>query len=109
MRFPTKPKCREWVATFAPSEVVGRRSHPTDCPIAMLIRHVIGPIRVRISVVPPLVKLYEINSFGRSTRKVVASARIPRWARDIIVGVDMNLPPQGRVSVTAAEVAALLH
>jgi hypothetical protein len=71
--------------------------------MAKLVRYVIGDMPVRISVVPPVVRL-----FDDAKKKRIAEARIPLWAHCIIIGVDMNLPPGGSLAVTAAEVAALL-
>jgi hypothetical protein len=101
MRFPTKAKCREWLATFQPDEAVGLRSRPSECPTAKLVRYAIGDMPVRISVVPPVVRL-----FDDAKKKRVAEARIPLWATCIIIGVDMNLPRGGSIKVTAAEVTA---
>ena len=99
MRFPTKAKCREWLATFQPDEVVGMRGLPSACPMARLVRHVIGNMPVRISVVPPMVRV-----FDDPNQKRVAEARIPLWATWLITGVDA----QDHESITAAEVTALL-
>ncbi len=104
MRFPTKAKCRAWLATLRPDEVVGERGTPGRCPMANLIRSIIGQRAVRISVVPPVVKL-----FGLSQEGMVAQAPMPRWACNIIDAVDANLPPHDSMLVTAAEVTALLH
>jgi hypothetical protein len=71
--------------------------------MANLVRWVIGEMPVQISVVPPVIRLYD------PARKVIATARIPLWAHHVIIGLDMNLPPRGSMLVTAAEVIALLQ
>jgi hypothetical protein len=73
-----------------------------------MIKFVLGRMTVMVRVVPPTVRLHKPGKQGGYGAQI-AEAKIPIWARNIILSVDMNLPPGGNLSVTAAEVAALLH
>ncbi len=102
MRFPTKAKCREWLATFAPTDIVGRRHYSRECPMARFVRWTFGDMKATAFVLPPRLLVYDADS-----KHEIASARLPAWARKIVLSVDLKRTDDPKV--TAAEIAALLH
>ena len=102
MHFPTKAKCREWLATFEPSAIVGTRCHSQGCPMVNFVRWVLGAEPDKTRVLPPYLYVH----YG-AAQEALRRAHLPVWARNIVVAVDMKRTTE--FNVTAAEVAALLH